>query len=137
MKRPRQAVAFAALSILKLNVAIRSRELACRRRASEEQSVTAAVSADVEAAGLRIVDRIGVPTVDAGRARREGLKRLAKQLVGGAAGERERRKCEPEKEPHRSADIGRANFVLQGSRRQPSFAHRSPKKESGAQGRRG
>ena len=75
------------------------------------------MASDVEAACLRIMNGIGVRTVDAGRAWGEGLKRLAKQLVGGAAGERERRECEREKEPHRSADIGRANLVLRGSDR--------------------
>jgi hypothetical protein len=53
-----------------------------------------AVASKVEAAGLRILDGIVGRTDGAGRPWGEGLKWLAKHLVGGAAGQRERRDCE-------------------------------------------
>ena len=53
-----------------------------------------AMASEVEAAGLRILDGIVGRTDRAGRPWGEGLKWLAKHLVGGASGERERRDCE-------------------------------------------
>ena len=52
-----------------------------------------AMASEVEAAGLRILNGIVGRTDGAGRPWGEGLKWLAKHLVGGAAGERERRDC--------------------------------------------
>ena len=49
------------------------------------------MATDVEAACLRILDGIEGRADDAGRAWGEGLKWLAKHLVGGAAAECERR----------------------------------------------
>ena len=49
------------------------------------------MATDVEAACLRILGGIEGRADDAGRAWWEGLKWLAKHLIGGAAAERERR----------------------------------------------